>query len=128
MDFSASDSGWKAILNVSPKRKAARSNRTGRAKKPTAFAAGFCVWLIMISAFQFLSTNTVSTESAANHRRVSAEYARCDSVFLYSRISDTPVLYTVVEHIGIAFQVVALLCTQPAKHQLINHRGAYLLD
>ena len=27
MDFSASDSGWKAVLNVSPKRKAPRSNR-----------------------------------------------------------------------------------------------------
>ena len=32
------------------------------------------------------------------------------------------------ENLGIAFQIVALLCTQPAKHQLINHRGAYLLD
>lgn len=77
---------------------------------------------------RFLSTNTVSTESAANRRRVSAEYAKCDSVFLYSRISDISVFYTVVEHIGIAFQIVALLCTQPAKHQLINHRGAYFLD
>ena len=34
-------------MAVTPKRKAARSNRAGRAKKPTAFAAGFSFFVII---------------------------------------------------------------------------------